>query len=120
MAPTAAGDGDVDPAIKTCKHCKKIVVNCVKCQELFHPACIRQSAAARNAECQHIIEEAESEVGLRHLEKQLYEKEIGYLNRIVQELEEKNKILSKNCDLLKEKVLNLEKNCKKKKKRCGK
>ncbi|CAH0553241.1 unnamed protein product [Brassicogethes aeneus] len=44
------------------------------------------------------------------MEKQMYEKEIGSLNRIIKELEEKNKLLSENCELLREKVKSLEKN----------
>lgn len=44
---------------KICNHCSKKVENCVKCvkcNEIYHPACLRQSASRKSAVCIHEAE----------------------------------------------------------------
>lgn len=36
-----------------CKHCSKKVVSKVKCADVFHPACFRQSSEQKKAICKH-------------------------------------------------------------------
>lgn len=96
-----------------CKYCKKGVVSyekCAKCLEVFHPACLRQSASAKGGSCQHealpTCSILDSEV---RTVTSMEEREIGYLKRIIEELEDKNRLLEENCQLLREKVKFLEK-----------
>lgn len=42
-----------------CKHCSKKVLNkvkCSKCDHVFHPACLKQSAVQKNPECRHEVD----------------------------------------------------------------
>ncbi|CAH0555154.1 unnamed protein product [Brassicogethes aeneus] len=67
-------------------------------------ACMRQSAAVKSALCAHQIE-SEEDSNVPHEERNLnLKRKIKLLYKIIDELEDKNRLLVENCDLLKEKV----------------
>ncbi|CAG9814741.1 unnamed protein product [Phaedon cochleariae] len=99
---------------KTCFHCNKKVENdskCIKCKYSFHPACLRQAAAKKNAVCAH---EVDGKLSVHNMVSsvptpakecqvcQAKETEIQLLNMLVEELRSKNRILEENSGLLKE------------------
>lgn len=110
---------------KKCSYCKKDVVNmvqCVKCREIFHPACIKQAAQKKTAVCRHetgdFTNQGQAEVKDRMVAVSepigdslgsCLEVEVRYLKKLVCELEHKNRILEENCSLLREKVSLFEK-----------
>ena len=88
-----------------CNHCRrpvKVSVSCTKCFSIYHPACMKQSAELKSAECIHEAQCSQSEV----MSEDEYEesREITLLKRIIRELEEKNILLQENNMLLREKV----------------
>lgn len=90
-------------SVAECKHCKKPTCNsiqCGKCENNYHSACLIQSATQKSAKCRHVPAYA-VEDSWTH-EKGLYE-------MIIALLEEKNKILQENNRLMGEKMENLEK-----------
>ncbi|CAG9817194.1 unnamed protein product [Phaedon cochleariae] len=99
----------------TCKHCRKIVVNyvkCVKCHVPLHPSCLKQANQAKNPECLHTVEEicrvdaVSNEISFK---LEVFMSENSLLKRIIMKLEEKNHILNENCQLLRDKIINIEK-----------
>lgn len=86
-----------------CKHCKKSVVNYVKCSKClgtFHPACLVQGANQKSAICKHVAESpnlTSNSLG-----------EIAYLLKIIRELEEKCDVLKENNELWKARSVALE------------
>lgn len=97
-----------------CKHCKKDVVNsvkCIKCDELFHPSCLVQSARAKNAVCRHEPQNQSGDTSnlktaSDHSDPRMTSlmTENCLLRELVEKTKSKNAILNENCDLLKEKV----------------
>ncbi|KAG5869876.1 hypothetical protein JTB14_013868 [Gonioctena quinquepunctata] len=116
MATGVGGSLDLLPKSDnfTCKHCRRAVVNYVKCvkwHEPLHPSCLRQSNQAKNPDCFHKVEETcevdavSSEISFK---LEVYVAENALLKRIITELEEKYLVLNENCQLLRDKIVNIE------------
>ena len=93
----ASEDAVTKKAKKMCLHCKKPVVaevTCKKCNNVFHPGCLRQAAEQKSAVCVHV--EA-WEQGL----------EINNLIRLVEEMQDQIKDLQKNEKKLNKKIIHL-------------
>ncbi|KAG5888734.1 hypothetical protein JTB14_023809 [Gonioctena quinquepunctata] len=113
MASAASPVSDLSNKIEvsTCKYCKKSVTNkvkCVKCKEVFHPSCFKQSCQRKNVICEHITTDDRNQSYKPSNECSL-EKENNLLKRIIEEMESKNSILHENCNLLKDKISYLQK-----------
>lgn len=98
-----------------CSYCKKKVedaVICVKCSEIFHPKCLKQSAGRKSAVCVHVaaatIPTAVQQKRGRDCECREKEVEIQYLRKLLKECEDKNRLLEENNSLLREKIEFLE------------
>lgn len=107
MAPPRSPADFCDPKKieKICSHCNKKVENsvkCIKCCENYHPACLRQSASRRSAVCVHEAENSEN------ITSDGGDAEKVLLRALVDEIQDKNKILQENIVLLKEKIILLE------------
>lgn len=97
-----------------CNYCRKNVkdrVQCALCECFFHPSCMTMSAR-KTGSCEHIAK-LETDVLLSQPSKSqpdavVVELEVGYLKRIICELENRIKDLSENNDLLRFKVNVLE------------
>ncbi|CAH1967449.1 unnamed protein product [Acanthoscelides obtectus] len=92
-----------------CLHCKKKVVNvvkCKKCNNSFHPACLEQAGELKNTNCMH----ESSKVRRESVNMLLCEEstELDLLRTLVKELQSKNRIAEENSQLLREKVHFLE------------
>lgn len=77
-----------------CKHCKKSTKNwieCGKCNENFHSACLIQSATQKSTTCRHVPGYAVDD---------FWEHEKDLYNKIILILEEKNALLMENNRLL--------------------
>ncbi|KAG5888193.1 hypothetical protein JTB14_016409 [Gonioctena quinquepunctata] len=75
--------------VSTCKYCKKSVTNevkCVKCKEVFHPSCFKQSCQGNNVICEHITTDDRNQSHKPSNECSL-EKENNLLKRIIEEME---------------------------------
>lgn len=102
MAATARSLCDSREII--CVHCKKKVieyVQCCKCNEVFHPACMNQAAQKKNPTCKHELQVNEV-LTSKTVEVLLAENEL--LRELVRELQSKNQVLEENSQLLKEKI----------------
>lgn len=91
-----------------CVHCKKKVVNvvkCKKCSNLYHPACLEQAAEQRNTECNHEAVKVRKASANIIAEESI---EVELLRTLVRELQGKNQVLEENNILLREKVNFLE------------
>ena len=104
--PTAENsDKDSEEDLK-CNYCNKIVrdaVECSKCTKQFHPACMRQSANAKNTKCAHTQSEVRTNTNIEVISP--LENENRLLKRIILELEEKNSALQETIAVLKEHVV---------------
>lgn len=106
-----------------CFHCGKVtktIDKCIKCGEAFHKSCLKQAATKKSTTCVHVSildkssmaamvenenSDNENSVNEDEISKDV---EIRYLKRLVEELEEKNRLLEENCLLWKEKFHSLE------------
>ncbi|CAH1959366.1 unnamed protein product [Acanthoscelides obtectus] len=105
MAGDARPNSGAYKVEKYCVHCSKTVkssVQCKHCVALFHPACLRQAAAAKNPSCVHEIDESVD------LTSKDADPEILLLRVLVSELQSKNRVLEENAVLLREKIAFLE------------
>lgn len=94
-----------------CFYCERKVVDaisCAKCKEMFHPACLKQSAARKSAVCVHtavspvpVVRQQDNNSTCTCLAKEV---EITYLKRLLYECESKNRLLEENNSLLREKI----------------
>lgn len=94
-----------------CFYCSKSVTNsaieCKKCKETFHPSCFKRAQEKKSSACRH--EEFAGQDDELVVENSSTSRE-ALLHRIIQELEEKNRLLAENCQLLREKIGFLEVN----------
>ncbi|CAH1969186.1 unnamed protein product [Acanthoscelides obtectus] len=95
--------------VTLCLHCKKKVVNvvkCKKCNNSFHPACLEQAGELKNTNCMN----ESSKVRRESVNMLLWEEstELDLLRTLVKELQSKNRIAEENSQLLREKVHFLE------------
>lgn len=109
---------------KLCVHCKKDVVEyvkCKKCECFFHPACLRQAAGLKSAVCVH-SEETTNEVTPKTgiFEIAAIKAQMNEMMNKIKSLEENEGILQKKIALLEEKVENLQTSKKGKQKLAGK
>lgn len=107
----SSGESDVRIS---CYHCKKTVVDyvkCYKCEYFFHPACMAQAAQKKTAICRHEL------IGMQvnnNLTSNLKSNEVLLaenilLRQLIDEMRSKQEVLSENCLLLRDKVIFLEK-----------
>lgn len=69
-----------------CKHCQRKVVNkvkCMKCGDLFHPACLKQASEYKNSECKHEPEHNQIDITLTEVD--YLKEENRLLKQIVQD-----------------------------------
>ncbi|CAG9760284.1 unnamed protein product [Ceutorhynchus assimilis] len=91
-----------------CHHCKKSVVDVVKCKKCincFHPACLLQASKQKNAECIHESDKVRKQSTIVNSDENA---EVDLLRVLVKELQSKNQILQENTQLLREKIVFLE------------
>lgn len=85
-------------------YCLKSVSNgpieCQKCKETYHPSCFKRAQEKKNSTCRH--EEYTALADMAPANEQSDREAL--LQRIIQELEDKNSLLAENCELLKEKI----------------
>ncbi|CAG9763744.1 unnamed protein product [Ceutorhynchus assimilis] len=98
--------GSVPKKIReTCAHCKKEVVSkvqCKKCDAFFHPACLRQAGAQRNAICVH------SEEIVHQVTSKPESQDIAHLETIINKMLRRIERLEESEGELKKKIESLE------------
>jgi len=102
-----------NPTAINCFYCLKSVSNspieCQKCKETYHPSCFKRAQEKKNSTCRHEQYTALADMAPAN---EPSDRE-ALLQRIIQELEDKNSLLAENCELLKEKIGFLEEKLKK-------
>ncbi|XP_045480905.1 uncharacterized protein LOC123685294 [Harmonia axyridis] len=105
-----------------CSLCGKKVcdfVKCIKCEDIFHPACMIQANTRKTPKCIHasiptdgddsLIAEKSTESQEPEVEMKILKVENYFLKQLLSECQSKNKVLLHNNELLIEKIMRLEK-----------
>lgn len=102
-----------NPTTINCFYCLKSVSNspieCQKCKETYHPSCFKRAQERKNSTCRH---EEYTPLADMAPANEPSDRE-ALLQRIIQELKDKNSLLAENCELLKEEIGFLEEKLKK-------
>ncbi|KAL3282650.1 hypothetical protein HHI36_005825 [Cryptolaemus montrouzieri] len=108
-----------DISEKVCNYCDKKLIDfmqCIKCDEYFHPSCLVRAANKKSSSCRHDSVKTQDEIETEDIsddirvENKFMNMQVKYLTTFLKEVQCKNRILIDNNQLLLEKIRNHENN----------